>query len=83
MATQQAAALDAIAIAQNALDLFEARKSAGLVHQPVSIIDEFEIYQTNETRLPVTLAILVFGALCSLLSAYALEVLRLARLGTR
>lgn len=83
LATRQAAALDALAIAQNALDLFEARKSAGLVHQPVSIIDEFEIYQTNETRLLVTLAILVFGALCSLLSAYALEVLRLARLGTR
>jgi hypothetical protein len=62
--------------------MLEARKDARLVHQPTSIIEELTVVRPDDNRSIKTLAILVFGGLCSLLSAYALEALRLARLGT-
>jgi DNA repair exonuclease SbcCD ATPase subunit len=82
LAARQSVALDAIAAAESALAMLEARKDARLVHQPTSIVEELTVVRPDDNRLIKTLAILVFGGLCSLLSAYALEALRLARLGT-
>ena len=82
LAVRQSAALDELADAENSLALLQAQEEAELIHQPTAIIEELTTTQIDENRPLKTLAILVFGGLCSILSAYALEALRLARLGT-
>ncbi len=79
---RQAEALEAVAHAERDLVLLEAKKQAGLIFQSTKIIEEITIARLNDNKHLKTLAILILGGICSILSAYALETVRLARLGT-
>jgi len=71
-----------IADAELAITLFDQKAEADVIHQPLTIVGAFERSVPNERRAMMTLAILVLGGMCSVGSAYGLEALRLARLGT-
>ncbi len=79
---RQAGAFVAVARAERNLILLEAKKQAGLIFQSTKIIEELTIARLDDNKHLKTLAILILGGICSILSAYALETVRLARLGT-
>ena len=79
---RQMGALEAVARAERALILLEAKKQAGLIFQSTKIIEEITIARLDDNKRLKTLAILILGGMCSFLAAYALETVRLARLGT-
>ncbi len=79
---RQAGALEAVAHAERDLILLEAKKQAGLIFQSTKIIEEITIARLDDNKRLKTLAILILGGMCSFLAAYALETVRLARLGT-
>ena len=79
---RQAEAFVAVAHAERNLILMEAKKQAGLIFQSTKIIEEITIARLDDNKHLKTLAILILGGICSILSAYALETVRLARLGT-
>ncbi len=79
---RQAGALEAVARAERNLILLEAKKQAGLIFQSTKIIEEITIARLDDNKRLKTLAILILGGMCSFLAAYALETVRLARLGT-
>ena len=79
---RQAGAFVAVARAERNLILLEAKKQAGLIFQSAKIIEEIAIARLDDNKRLKTLAILILGGMCSILSAYALEAGRLARLGT-
>lgn len=68
--------------AKTARDLFNAKMQATLIHQPLTILDEFRRIEPRDQQLLMTFAILILGCIASLVSAYVLEALRIARLGT-
>ncbi len=78
---RQAGALEAVAHAERDLVLLEAKKQAGLIFQSTKIIEEITIARLDDNKHLKTLAILILGGICSILSAYALETVRLARFG--
>ena len=78
---RQAGAFVAVARAERNLILLEAKKQAGLIFQSAKIIEEIAIARLDDNKRLKTLAILILGGICSILSAYALETVRLARFG--
>ena len=78
---RQAGAFVAVARAERNLILLEAKKQAGLIFQSAKIIEEIAIARLDDNKHLKTLAILILGGICSILSAYALETVRLARFG--
>ena len=78
---RQAGAFVAVARAERNLILLEAKKQAGLIFQSTKIIEEITIARLDDNKHLKTLAILILGGICSILSAYALETVRLARFG--
>ncbi len=78
---RQAGAFVAVARAERNLILLEAKKQAGLIFQSTKIIEEITIARLDDNKRLKTLAILILGGICSILSAYALETVRLARFG--
>ncbi len=78
---RQAGAFVAVARAERNLILLEAKKQAGLIFQSAKIIEEIAITRLDDNKHLKTLAILILGGICSILSAYALETVRLARFG--
>ncbi len=78
---RQMEALEAVARAERALILLEAKKQAGLIFQSTKIIEEITIARLDDNKRLKTLAILILGGMCSFLAAYAVETVRLARLG--
>jgi len=80
MAERQANAQIAIESATAALTKYQAQSAAKLVSQPLSIVEEFDLAKES-SRLLKTLVLLLVGGFASLLSAYVLEAIRLARIG--
>ena len=80
IADRQANAQMAIETTTGALAKYAARSKAKLVSQPLSILEEFDLAETSN-RVLITLGVLILGGLASLLSAYVLEAVRLARVG--
>ena len=78
---RQAGAFVAVARAERNLILLEAKKQAGLIFQSTKIIEEITIARLDDNKRLKTLAILILGGMCSFLAAYAVETVRLARLG--
>jgi hypothetical protein len=73
------ASVDAV---RSDLSLFDARTGADLIHQPLTILEEFRRIEPHDQHLLMTIAILILGGIASLIAAYILEALRIARLGT-
>ena len=82
LAVRQEAAQATISDAKTARDLFEAKMQAGIIHQPLKILEGFRKIEPRDQQLLMTFAILILGCIASLVSAYVLEALRIARLGT-
>ena len=82
LTAQQDAVRATIDDARTARDLFDAKMQATLIHQPLSILEEFRRVEPRDQQLLMTIAILILGGIASLISAYVLEALRIARLGT-
>ena len=80
MAEQQTNAQLDIESAVASLTKYQAQSAAKLVAQPLAIVEEFDLVEKRNPLL-VTLATLFIGCLLSLLSAYVLEAIRLARIG--
>lgn len=68
--------------AKTARDLFDAKMQATLIHQPLTILEEFRRVEPRDQHLLMTITILILGGIASLIAAYVLEALRIARLGT-
>ena len=73
---------ESIVNAEIAIELFKQRTQAKVIHQPLAIIEQFTRIIPNSKKAMMTIAILIIGGLCAVGSAYGLETLRLARLGT-
>ena len=82
LAVRQEAVRATIDGAKTARDLFNAKMQATLIHQPLTILDEFRRVEPRDQQLLMTFAILILGGIASLIAAYVLEALRIARLGT-
>ncbi len=81
IAERQANAQMSIESASAALTKYQAQSAAKLVSQPLTIVEEFDLGEEPGNRLLITLGVLILGGLASLLSAYVLEAVRLARVG--
>jgi hypothetical protein len=81
IADRQANAQMAIEAASAALTKYQAQSAAKLVAQPLTIVEEFDLTEKKSNRLLFSFGVLILGGLSSLLSAYLLEGVRLARMG--
>ncbi len=78
---RQSEAQTAVHTAEAAKALFQARVTASMVHQPLSIIEEFSEINDRESRLILSVSIAMLSGLTSLAAAYVLEGIRLGRQG--